>query len=102
MFNLKQKLLKTKQDESKLSTNQLSRISKYLEFTDTSDIIMNYYKNQNANGFESKFEIIENWLASKNPEENKPFIITSKKGQGKKLFLVKWIYNHLENNTKVS
>lgn len=34
-------------------------------------------------------------------EQNTPLIITSKKGHGKKLFLVKWIQHHLDKNVKV-
>ena len=54
-------------------------------------------------GFEPKFDQIEEWLTMPIPaEQNTPLIITSKKGHGKKLFLVKWIQHHLSKNVKVS
>ena len=75
------------------------KVLPYLETIDISDLFMNYYSKQKTVGFESQFEMIEEWLRG-DWENNAPLVLFSKTGQGKKVFTVQWIEHHLQNSTK--
>merc|ERR1711976_109886 len=64
-------------------------------YVETSDVIMEYYKNQKTFSLEKYFIRIDDWLQKKvEQEKNYPLLIESHSGVGKKTLLVQWIEYH--------
>ena len=68
-------------------------------FLETSDVIMRYYKHQQAYSLEKYFMQIDNWLQKKH-KNNLPLVIESHTGVGKKTLLVNWMEYHNSSSSK--
>ncbi|EAS04845.2 Sm protein (macronuclear) [Tetrahymena thermophila SB210] len=68
----------------------------YSNYIDSSDVVIQIYKNSSAVGLEKYFLKIEEWLDRplNSQEENKPYVIEADEGVGKKTLLVKWMEYH--------
>ena len=82
-----------------------SSIEQYQEFQDytnyieyqiglwsTSDVMLDFYKNEEGMGLENYYLMIEEWLSidPEDPQKNQPLVIQGDGGVGKKTLLVKW------------
>lgn len=82
-----------------------SSIEQYQEFQDytnyieyqiglwsTSDVMLDFYKNEEGMGLEKYYLMIEEWLSidPEDPQKNQPLVIQGDGGVGKKTLLVKW------------
>ena len=65
--------------------------------------MLGFYKNEEENGLEKYFLMIEEWLAMdpQNPVNNHPLVIEGDGGVGKKTLLVKWYEYHQSLKPKV-
>lgn len=96
------------QSPNHLATSQVSQATnfheeEYSNYIDSSDIVVEYYKNTKVSGLEKYFLQIDNWLEkdfSQNETNNKPLVIQAEEGFGKKTLLVKWMEYHQENAQK--
>ncbi|CAD8127534.1 unnamed protein product [Paramecium sonneborni] len=89
------------QDQDKNSTLETMR-NENMNFVDLNDVIVEYYKNQQATGLDHYFLEIESWLDDDDNDEtlltnNTPLILESEHGIGKKTLLVKWMEYHIIN-----
>ncbi|EGR26947.1 TPR repeat protein [Ichthyophthirius multifiliis] len=86
--------------------NNVSQVNKFSEqeysnYIDTSDVVIQQYKNSSVSGLEKYFLKIEEWLETPiNREENKPYVIEAEGGIGKKALLIKWMEYHQQLKNK--
>jgi len=75
----------------------------YSNYIDSSDVVIQTYKNSSAVGLEKYFLKIEEWLDKPlhSDEDNKPYVIEADEGVGKKTLLVKWMEYHEIKKIKV-
>ncbi|CAD8176209.1 unnamed protein product [Paramecium pentaurelia] len=70
----------------------------YNNYIDSSEVVMEYYKNQQTSGLDKHFLKIEEWLDQDvKGKQNLPLVIEAEDGVGKKTLLVKWIGYHNAN-----
>ena len=87
--------------QQSMASGIVSEEQEYASIIETSDVIMEYYKNQATYGLEKYFIEIEDWLKKKpDPENNFPLVIQADEGIGKKTLIVKWINYHLNSSNK--
>ncbi|CAD8126406.1 unnamed protein product [Paramecium sonneborni] len=80
--------------KSKLETMR----NENMNFVDSNDVIVEYYKNQQATGLDRYFLEIESWLDDdKSLHTNTPLVLEADDGIGKKTLLVKWMEYHARN-----
>ncbi|CAD8193095.1 unnamed protein product [Paramecium octaurelia] len=80
--------------KSKLETMR----NENMNFVDSNDVIVEYYKNQQASGLDRYFLEIESWLdEDKTLHTNTPLVLEADDGIGKKTLLVKWMEYHARN-----
>jgi len=76
-------------------------MEEYTKRIDSSEMIIDYYKNQTTTGLERYFLEIESWLEKEtSAEENKPLVIQADEGVGKKTLLAQWMKYHNERSKK--
>ncbi|CAD8161669.1 unnamed protein product [Paramecium pentaurelia] len=69
-----------------------------MNYIDSSDVAVEYYKNQTASGLDRYFLEIEDWLdEEKSLHQNTPLVLEADDGIGKKTLLVKWMEYHAKN-----
>ncbi|CAD8174304.1 unnamed protein product [Paramecium pentaurelia] len=69
-----------------------------MNFVDSNDVIVEYYKNQQVSGLDRYFLEIEQWLdEDKTLHTNTPLVLEADDGIGKKTLLVKWMEYHARN-----
>ncbi|CAD8212015.1 unnamed protein product [Paramecium pentaurelia] len=80
--------------KSKLETMR----NENMNYVDSNDVIVEYYKNQQASGLDRYFLEIESWLEEdKTLHTNTPLVLEADDGIGKKTLLVKWMEYHARN-----
>ncbi|CAD8209657.1 unnamed protein product [Paramecium pentaurelia] len=90
------------QASTPLDRNRISKLetmrNENMNFVDSNDVIVEYYKNQQASGLDRYFLEIESWLEEdKTLHTNTPLVLEADDGIGKKTLLVKWMEYHARN-----